>query len=100
MSRRRSRTGRGCHARHIELHPGPIEPLAKGAYAPNGTPDTRLFWSRGSWTASQSWPPPAAVTPFVALDGTQYGVNGNPAVATDNTVYFGESYQDYQLIPN
>jgi hypothetical protein len=77
--------------------PYPFILLAKGAYAPNGSVDQRLFWSKGNWTASQSWPPPAAVTPFAALDSTQYYVNGNPAVGTNDgelvVVYLNDSGQ-------
>jgi len=64
--------------------PFPFILVAKGANAPDGSPDKRLFWSKGNWTANTSWPPPSAVTAFAALDNTQYSTNGNPAVAAYN----------------
>jgi hypothetical protein len=61
--------------------------LAKGATAPDGSSDKRLYWSRGNWTyAPQTSPPPAAQTSWAAIDNsnTQYSTNGNPAVGTNN----------------
>jgi len=64
--------------------PYPFILLAKGANAPDGSVDKRLFWSRGNWTISGSAPAPTAATAFAALDGTQYSTNGNPAVGAHN----------------
>ena len=64
--------------------PYPFILLAKGANAPDGSVDKRLFWSKGNWTVTGSAPAPTAVTPFAALDGTHYSTNGNPAVGTRN----------------
>jgi hypothetical protein len=62
--------------------PYPFVLLAKGANAPDGSVDRRLFWSKGNWTVSGSAPPPASATSWAAIDGTQYATNGNPAVGT------------------
>jgi hypothetical protein len=87
----------GCGFVDDSASPYPFVLLAKGATAPDGSTDRRLFWSRGTWTFAQNAPAPTAQTQWAALDQTQYNINGNPAVATNNgelvVVYLDDSGQ-------
>jgi hypothetical protein len=77
--------------------PYPFILLAKGATAPDGSTDKRLYWSRGNWTISASAPAPSSVTQWATVSSTSFNTNGNPAVASRGStlvvVYFDDSGQ-------
>ncbi len=77
--------------------PYPFVLLAKGATAPDGATDKRLYWSRGNWTVSASAPAPSSVTQWATVSSTSFNTNRNPAVASHGStlvvVYFDDAGQ-------
>jgi hypothetical protein len=64
--------------------PYPFILVAKGATAPGGASDKRIYWAKGEWKINQNDGSSSlkALTQWAKIDDTQYSTNGNPVVAT------------------